>query len=103
MYPTSIKRLGHSPKLLVGCGGCSQAVPANLVWEPAGHNTSAAPRCSACLALAIWREILENAPAESTATAETRKRCERCLRRSRPTTNHFGFDLCQECKGSVQE
>ena len=99
------------------CVECGEMLSSRLLWPV--HATQegesmTALLCFGCVAVELLRmfsgsseenraAVTESAvPVTETETETgTAKRCDRCQRRSRPTTQHVGFNLCGECRGEA--
>ena len=97
------------------CVECGEMLSSRLLWPvhatQEGESVTAL-LCFACVAVEMLRifsgsdgesseAVTESAAVETETAAENMpaKRCDRCQRRSRPTTQHVGFNLCAECRG----
>jgi len=96
-------RAGRCPAHQAACSQCDGTVSVRLLWtlRTQGSNDPCRPTlwCSACLTLAAWREMAESAAPSPEPASGRPPACDRCMRRSRPTQELFGFHLCQECMG----
>ena len=105
MYEGHLDRLGHGD-LQAECHECGQAVAVPLLRslrQESEESTAATVLCLACLTLELWRWLAADSLEVSEAAAlpgRQFKQCDRCKRRSRPTHEHHGFNLCSECAGA---
>jgi len=96
VVPVFLQRADRDASLRADCCRCGHKVPAPLLWtvEPSPEG---AKWCSACLVIDALQAIAAGVFAAATAD-QPGVRCDRCMRRSRPTALHFGFNLCKECR-----
>src|SRR5262245_35395178 len=81
------------------CFECEQRLSSRVLWavgvERDGEMTLAL-QCFACLAATVLRDLAQGLDATPPTPEVRPTQCDRCKRRSRPTTEHHGFNVCSE-------
>jgi len=84
------------------CFECRQRLSSRVLWAIGVERDGETPlalQCFACLAAAMLRELAQGLEIAPPAAERRPTQCDRCKRRSRPTAEHHGFNLCDECSG----
>ncbi len=113
MYEWFSHRANRDLACQAECVECGETMSSRLLWPVHAKQEDesvTALLCFGCVAVELLRmfsgsseentaAVTESAVPVTETEAATAKRCDRCQRRSRPTTQHVGFNLCAECRG----